>query len=73
MTFIIYIFFKYIDPHGEDVLLAQGLDQLHNKLGYSLFEEENHSPVNVDDDDWLMRDLSGNFKKMFDHLKQNKK
>ena len=47
------------DPHGEDVLLAQGLDQLQNKLGLSLFEEENRSPVNVDDDDWLMRDLSG--------------
>ena len=61
MTFIIYIFFQYIDPHGEDVLLAQGLDQLQNKLGLSLFEEEKGSPVNVDDDDWLMRDLSGNF------------
>ena len=59
MTFI--YFFKYIDPHGEDVLLAQGLDQLQNKLGLSLFEEEKGSPVNVDDDDWLMRDLSGNF------------
>ena len=31
------------DPHGEDVLLAQGLDQLQNKLGLSLFEEENRS------------------------------
>ena len=64
-TFLLYddinIFFKYIDPHGEDVLLAQGLDQLQNKLGLSLFEEEKGSPVNVDDDDWLMRDLSGNF------------
>ena len=62
MTFINFL---KTDPHGEDVLLAQGLDQLHNKLGYSLFEEENHSPVNVDDDDWLMRDLSGNFFKAF--------
>ncbi len=43
------------DPTGEDVLLAQGLDQLNCKLG--LFEESNHSPINVDDD-WLMRDLS---------------
>ena len=39
--------------------MAQGLDQLQNKLGLSLFEEEKGSPVNVDDDDWLMRDLSG--------------
>ncbi len=46
------------DPLGEDVLLAQGLDNLQSKLGFSLFEEENGSPVNVDDDDWLMRDLS---------------
>ena len=51
--------FFFSDPHGEDVLLAQGLDQLQNKLGLSLFEEENRSPINVDDDDWLMRDLSG--------------
>ena len=43
------------DPTGEDVLLAQGLDQLNSKLG--LFEESNHSPINVDDD-WLMKDLS---------------
>ena len=44
------------DPTGEDVLLAQGLDQLNCKLG--LFEDvSNHSPINVDDD-WLMRDLS---------------
>ena len=51
--------------------MAQGLDQLQNKLGLSLFEEEKGSPVNVDDDDWLMRDLSGNFFKMFYVLKQN--
>ena len=56
-TIFVTIFFS--DPHGEDVLLAQGLNQLQNKLGLSLFEEENRSPVNVDDDDWLMRDLSG--------------
>ena len=42
------------DPLGEDVLLAQGLDQLNSKLG--LFEESS-SPINVDDD-WLMTDLS---------------
>jgi len=54
------------DPHGEDVLLAQGLDQLQNKLGLSLFEEENRSPVNVDDDDWLMRDLSDDIREPID-------
>ena len=59
LNILAFIFFLYIDPHGEDVLLAQGLDQLQNKLGLSLFEEEKGSPVNVDDDDWLMRDLSG--------------
>lgn len=48
------------DPHGEDVLLGQGLDQLQAKLGLSIFEEDKGSPVNVDDNDWLMRDLSGN-------------
>ena len=58
---LILIYVLKIDPHGEDVLLAQGLDQLSNKLGFSIFEEEKGSPVNVDDDDWLMRDLSGNF------------
>ena len=44
---------------GEDILLGQGLDPLHTKLGMDLFNEDNNgSPINVDDD-WLMKDLSG--------------
>lgn len=46
------------DPHGEDVLLAQGLDQLQSKLGLSLFDDDKSSPYSYDEDDWLMRDLS---------------
>ena len=47
------------ESSGEDILLGQGLDQLQTKLGLDLFKEENNgSPINVDDD-WLMKDLSG--------------
>ena len=60
------------DPSGEDVLLAQGLDQLQSKLGFSLFEDENRSPVNVDDD-WLMRDLSGKPKKILVVVERSQK
>ena len=49
------------EESGEEILLGQGLDQLQNKLDVDWIKNENNgSPINVDDD-WLMKDLSGNF------------